>query len=501
MAAASSQREEAAANFFVPRRQPREHQARALEVMKGKASFALLQAMRTGKTYVAINDWARLVEAGEASDLLVVGPNGALPPWMEALRDDLPEALLRRTLIYPWSSAKANQQASKALRKTLLQAPSDVPRILLVNVEAISHVALARELCETFLRQRPGRSMMVVDESVCIKAPTSICGKFCVNVLAPLAAYRRILTGLVTPRSPLDLFQQFAFLDKRILRLDSYWAFKHRYAVLKKIFPFNRAGRGVEIVVGYRNVAELSERIAPHSFRVRLEDVYDMPASDYSFRDVELTSEQRKIYDDIREHACAKLESSDHVTASQVIVQMLRMHQVLCGHVKDENGEIHDIKEKRVEALLDLLRDYDGKAVIWCSYDHDVRKVSEAIAKEFKEAFVSRFWGGNSSTREDEERRFKSDPRCRFMVATPDAGGKGRTWSMADLVVYFSSRNNLDLRQQSEERVKAQGKTTPIAYVDLRAPGTVDERIIGALRKKIDLATQITGDDYRDWLI
>ena len=87
------------------------------------------------------------------------------------------------------------------------------------------------------------------------------------------------------------------------------------------------------------------------------------------------------------------------------------------------------------------------------------------------------------------------------MIATPDAGGKGRTWDVADLCIYYSSRNNLDLRAQSEERVKAQGKTRPIAYVDLRAPGTVDERIIGALRKKIDLATQITGDDYRDWLI
>jgi SNF2 family DNA or RNA helicase len=54
---------------------------------------------------------------------------------------------------------------------------------------------------------------------------------------------------------------------------------------------------------------------------------------------------------------------------------------------------------------------------------------------------------------------------------------------------------------QSEERVKAVGKTRQVAYIDLRVKGTVEEKIIEALRGKIDIATVISGDDWKEWLI
>jgi len=467
--------------------------------MKDKNVFALLMAMRTGKTKCIIDDWGRMVLKNKVSDILVIGPMGALPPWVENLRDDLPDVIYQRTRVFSWSSGKSSQRSFVTACRTFMEPQEGVPRVLLVNVEAISHVEDARTLCRTFLEQR--RVMIVIDESVCIKNPKSICSKYIVDVLAPLSMYRRIMSGLVAPRSPLDLYQQFKFLDWRILGIESYWVFKKRYAILKKIYPFSKGNRGVEIVVGYRNVEELHRKIEKYSCRVRLEDVYDMPPSDYSFRDVELTDEQRKIYYAIKKDATAKLNEQAYVTANQVIVQLLRMHQVLCGHVMDENGSLHDIPEKRTSSLLDLLRDYDGKAVIWCSYVVDVNKVSAAISKEFGSESVAKFYGENAATREKEEVQFKTDPNCRFMIGTPDAGGKGRTWDVADLVIYYSSRNNLDHRAQSEERVKNVGKTRPIAYVDLRVPGTVDDKIIEALRKKIDMSAVIDGGNWNDWLI
>ena len=87
------------------------------------------------------------------------------------------------------------------------------------------------------------------------------------------------------------------------------------------------------------------------------------------------------------------------------------------------------------------------------------------------------------------------------MVATAGSGGRGRKWDVANLVVYYSSTNNLEHRDQSQERAKDMTKIDNTAYVDLIVPKTVDEKFIAALRKKIDLASQITGDDYREWLI
>src|SRR5207245_2763983 len=100
---------------------------------------------------------------------------------------------------------------------------------------------------------------------------------------------------------------------------------------------------------------------------------------------------------------------------------------------------------------------------------------------------------------EQDEVRFREDPECRFMVATPDAGRYGRDWREADMAVYYSSRNDLDHRDQSEERVKAVDKMRPVAYVDLRVPGTVDDRIVDCLREKIDMAAAIDGDEWRRW--
>ncbi len=132
---------------------------------------------------------------------------------------------------------------------------------------------------------------------------------------------------------------------------------------------------------------------------------------------------------------------------------------------------------------------------------YPVDKVVDALAKRFGMGCAARFWGGNVKTRENEEIWFKTEPARRFMVATPDAGGRGRDWSVADLVVYFSNRNNLDHRYQSEDRAKAVGKTRPIAYVDMRVRGTVEDKILECLRGKIDMACTINGDSWKEWII
>jgi SNF2 family DNA or RNA helicase len=309
---------------------------------------------------------------------------------------------------------------------------------------------------------------------------------------------RRILSGLVAPQSPLDLFSQFQFLDPRILGFTSFYAFRARYAILKRqVF----GGRAFDMVVGYRDEDELAERIAPHSYRVRLEDCHDVMDDLYVTREVELTPEQRRAYSELKEFATTALSAEVHVTATIALTQVLRLHQVLCGHVKDESGQVHEVPENRTKELVALLEDYDGKAIVWCSYDADVRRVVSVLEREHGKGSVARFWGGNIATREDEERQFLSDPNCRFMVATPSAGGKGRTWLVADLVVYYSNTSNLEHRLQSEERPKGVGKSTPITYVDLIAPGTVDGKILKALRAKIDVASTLQGDGWREWVV
>jgi SNF2 family DNA or RNA helicase len=470
---------------YQPLMKARDYQEEASRLMKGREAFALLMAMRTGKTKVALDDFGSLEAEGKASDLIVIAPAGVYRTWLEQVKDHVSLDLQARLLKHVW-------QAGKAKAAVGFLAASGRPRILLMNVEALSRPGDARKIALEFTRQN--RAMIVVDESTVIKNPQAKRTKFINTELAPLSSYRRILSGLCTPRSPLDLFSQFEFLDWNILGFRSYYAFRARYAIMRNEFF---GGRRVMIVSGYRDVEELHALIEPYSFRVPFRP--NIPPT-YSIRDVKLSEEQEKAYKELKEYATTKLSNGSHVTSTIVISQMLRLHQILCGHVKDEQGEEHLINEHRTEELIDLLEEYQGKAVIWCSYDTDIRKVSEALKEHFK-VNVARFWGGNMNTREDEEKEFKTRDDTPYMVATPDAGGRGRTWDCADLVIYYSSKNNLEHRDQSEQRVQGVDKKRPVDYVDLIVPNTVEMKFLEALRNKIDMAGVINGDNYREWLI
>lgn len=192
--------------MYISKRKDRAHQTVAKERLAGKTAFALLMGMRTGKTKVITDDWGAMVEAGSVKDLLVIAPGGVYLTWEEALLADLPEDLAARVKIFVWRSGRAAAAKTKRALQEFLQYAG--PRVLLMNVEAISAVTKAQELCLAFL-MHPEKAMIAIDESVIIKSTDSSCGQFCADVLANKARYRRILSGLISPHSPLDLFNQF----------------------------------------------------------------------------------------------------------------------------------------------------------------------------------------------------------------------------------------------------------------------------------------------------
>lgn len=254
-------------------------------------------------------------------------------------------------------------------------------------------------------------------------------------------------------------------------------------------------------MVGYRNEEELAQRIAPYSYRVLKRDCLDLPEKIYEFHDVDMTPEQEKAYDEMLNFATTQLSCGAHVSAPMAMVQVQKRHQILLGHVRDEDGVVRHVKSNRVRALMEILTAHSGKAIVWAPYDECIREISETIRKEFGASSLARFWGGNSRTREDEEKQFKSDPRCRFMVSTQMAGGAGRTWIAANLVIYFGDTFNLEHRLNSEDRAHRAGQRNVVTYVNLRVRGTVEDKITGALRRKLDVATAIMRDGPREWLV
>jgi SNF2 family DNA or RNA helicase len=216
---------------------------------------------------------------------------------------------------------------------------------------------------------------------------------------------------------------------------------------------------------------------------------------------VELTPEQQGLYVQIRDEAFAMLESGSFMSTATAITQILRLHQLVCGSFKDDDGNEHDVPSNRLEVFMDVVEEVAGKVIVWAKYRRDIARIVDSLTQHYGPASVAQFHGGNTKTRQDDVARFLNDPECRFMISNQQTGGYGNTWIVANTVIYYSNDYDLELRMQSEDRAHRGGQTQHVTYVDLVAPGTVDERIIEALRNKIDISTMVMGDGYREWLV
>lgn len=470
------------------------HQAEAKQRMSGRDAFALLMSMRTGKTKVTIDDWQEQSDMRDRAALLVVAPAGTYRVWEHELQKHLQPDYLDRATISVWDS----RLGFKSIAPTMDCTDKTRPQVLIANVEAFSTNDVIRHACAGFLQRSP-QSIIACDESTTIKSEDANRART-LRIIRPMAAKARILSGMPTPRSPLDIWAQFEFLQPGLLGYVSYKAFEDRYAIVRHM----RVGGkySIRVPVRYTDaIEELWGKLSPHSYRKRLEECADVPDKLYVTREVPLTPQQERMYREMESDATTEISVGVHMTATMAVTRALRMHQLCCGWATAEDGSVYPVPENRTRGVVELLAEHDGKAVVWCSYERDLLKVYDAIVREFGPQHVARFWGGNRKEREDESRRFKEDAACRVILGTPSAGGRGRDWSEASLIAYYSNTNNLEHRDQSEERASAMSKRDRVTVVDFAARDTEDWKVIYAMRHKMDLASVVLGDPPREWVV
>jgi SNF2 family DNA or RNA helicase len=468
---------------------PYAHQLTALEKSWNKKVFAYFMEMGTGKTKVAIDNIAMLYDNGKINGALIIAPKGVYKNWYS---QEIPEHLadhIKPTTVL-WKSL-INKTQQEELDK-LFQPGLDL-HILVMNVEAFS-TKKGVDFAGRFLNSH--NTFMAIDESTTIKNPGAKRTKNIV-ALGKYAKYRRILTGSPVTKSPLDLYKQCEFLDEYLLDHSSYYTFRTRYAVLRKAH-FN--GRSVEIVVGYKNLGELSDKLKPFSYRVLKDDCLDLPKKTFMKRTITLSAEQDKVYKQMKQMALAHMNGKMITTAS-ALTQLMRLHQITCGHFTADDGSIQTIKNNRISELTDLLEEVEGKAVIWAHYQYDVNEIVKTITKEYGEDSIVTYYGLTpQDERQDNIKKFQDDPKCRFLVGTPSTGGYGITLTAASTMIYYSNGYDLEKRQQSEARIDRIGQEKPMTYIDIICEETVDDRIVKALRKKINIATEIMGESLKEWI-
>jgi SNF2 family DNA or RNA helicase len=449
--------------------------------------------MGTGKSKVLIDNMGMLYLKDELEFVLIIAPKGVYRNWVnkeipEHMSDDIPHRVIR----WVASPNKAQQKEMRSVKDNF-----EGLTIFVMNVESFSSLK-GQKAGNWMAKARGQKGMIAVDESTTIKNHKAKRSKALMK-FAALFKYRRLLTGSPVTKSPMDIYSQCEFLRPGLLGFESFYAFQARYAVTVRR---QMGGQAFQQIVGFRNLDELHKRIDMFSFRVLKKDCLDLPEKIYTARYVGMTPEQLKMYNQIREYAMVMLDNGEMSTAPAVITQMLRLQQIMSGHIKTDEGEMIYFPSKRMDALEEIVNEHDGKAIIWSRFRYDIIQITEMLNKKFGEGCAVSYFGDTS----DDDRaaavlNFQNPNHpIKFFVGNPATAGYGLTLTEANLVVYYANDFNLETRIQSEDRAHRIGQKNNVTYVDLICEGSIDEKIVEALRDKINIGARVLGEQAKEWL-
>jgi SNF2 family DNA or RNA helicase len=473
---------------------PFRHQLDILSHSWNKENYAIFADMGTGKSKIIIDNIALLYDRGKINAALIIAPKSITGNWEKGeIPIHMPAHVEYHTILWSSNTTQKQQKLLEPLFK-----PLDKLIIFIINVEALS---TSRGVDITYKFLLSHSTFMAIDESTTIKNPKAIRTKNIIK-MKDLAKYRRILTGMPVTKTPLDLYSQCYFLDPYLLDFSSYYAFKARYTITRKVHLPGR--HSFDQVLKYIRLDELNATLAKFSTRVLKSDCLDLPEKIYLKRHVQLTPEQQKAYVEMKKYGVSLLDKGQTMSAVNALAQLVRLHQITCGHVKTDDHQTRSIKNNRIEELLSLLEETnDKKIIIWAVYRYDIQEIEKQLQKKYGVKSVATFYGDTKAENRQEivnEFQDISSP-LRFFVANPQTGGYGLTLTASHTVIYYSNSYDLEIRMQSEDRAHRISQTEKVTYIDLIAQKTVDEKIVKSLRNKINLATQVLGEGMKTWLI
>lgn len=458
---------------------PYEHQQRAFDFACGlfglvpsavrSSGFALLAEMGCGKTYITIALMGILYQFGQVNRILIVAPLSLLGVWEEEIA---------KFADYPANVTVLKGTADKK-RQLLAGIPKNGLQVVVVNYES------ARVLEKELLTY--GAEMVVADEGHKLKENRSKQSKTMHN-LGDRAKFKCLLTGTLITNKEIDVFSQYRFVDKNIFG-SSFYSFRNTY------FDMGGYGQYTPIFRKYRT-QEFLERMHRIAFRVTKAECLDLPGITEEVRKVELEPKAMKFYKDIEKESFAQLDVGE-VSAPNVLTKLLRLSQATGGHITNDDGMVETVSKAKLEALEDIVDsciEEGKKLVIMARFVPELDDIEELLNRKHISHAVIR---GGTKNRDEEIRRFQNDDACKVFVGNIAAAGLGITLTASSTMVFYSLSYNMSDFEQAKARIHRVSQREDCHYIYLVAKGTVDLKILKALRDKVDLA-KVLIDEYRN---
>lgn len=407
------------------------------------------------------------MQAGRIHRVLIVAPLSILSVW---------EAEFAQFAAFDYALAVLTGDSAKKT-DTLRHMNGAALQVAVVNYE--SAWRMEQELAAW------GPDLIACDEGHKIKTHNISASK-AMHRLGAKAGYRLLLTGTLITNKAIDVFSPYKFLNPTIFGT-SFYAFRSRY--------FDMVGYGNHTPVLKRSMeAELSARLHSIAYRAAKADCLDLPETTDVVRQVELEPAARKIYRSLVKESFAELASGE-VTAPNVLTRLLRLSQLTGGFLgSDENAAVQQISSAKLSAMEDILESAvaEGqKLVIIARFLPEIRAICKELdGRGLRYACIT----GEVQDRAAQVAQFQNDPDVPVFVGQIATAGLGLTLTAASTMVFYSLDYSMSNYEQAKARIHRVGQRNPCTYIHLIAKGTVDEKVLTALRNKADLAKALVDD-------
>ena len=479
---------------------PFEHQIKHLCEHWDDPAWGLLWEQGTAKTKPTIDTAAMLYLNGKIDGMLVVAPPGVERNWnTDEIPEHLPPDVALETKVEVFLSKKSGTIKDKQRMDRLVNHKGLA--VLLISYNAFV-TKEGKKAVWKFLRHR--RALYVLDEAHNIKTPGAKRTRSIISS-SKYAPFKRILTGTPVAIGPFDIYAQVRFIDNEFWQrrgLYTFTAYKNYFGewmTVQDCLKNLGYDPGFDKLIRYKNISQLNEWLSEITDRLLKDDVLDLPPKLYSKRYMEMDTGQKAIYEELKSEFMYEFDDGQVVDADLAIVRLLRLQQVLCGYLPSDSEEpvrLLGNRNPRMNVMEDIASGIHHQAIVWARFREDVNQIMDFLGDK-----AVRYDGAVDDDQAERNKLAFQAGDVQWFVGTAQKGGPGLTLHMAKTMVYYSNSFKLIDRLQSEDRIHRAGMNDqPAQYIDIVCPDTVDTKIVENLRGKLDIASQITGDELRSWI-
>lgn len=334
-------------------------------------------------------------------------------------------------------------------------------------------------------------------------------GRSIMNVAAN-ASHRVIMSGTPAPNGPDDLWGQFSFLDPDGVLLEpSFNDFREEFMQLVDLRPKNkryrtlRDGSTVYMPLGPRDpkqwevkkdsVERIGGIVNPLAFRAKIRDhITDLPELTTIPHLVDMTPEQKKHYDDMKERLRVVINDT-RITVPVKLTQIMKLRQITGGFIIDNEDVPHAMPvNPKLDALDSLLEEIgtEDKVVIYAQYQWEV----ELIKSRYKDRGIVSVYGGNSSQQNLKNvSDFINDPSVKLAVLHPKSAAHGITFTMAHYMVFYSIDHSAEDNYQCVKRIERMGQKSAMFVYYFLCKASIDRHIYQVVIDKNKAQEQLLG--------